>query len=270
MLGTPAARATPTVMKALASSGNRPAGRYAPTLLTGTYFAAHDPGDDLVLEVVQVVALHGREPVRPLGPGVERGLEVGGQRRGQLLDLFRAISKSLPPVQPSSRSAYERRLPARLDVGQHGGDGRDHRRVGLRRHVGAIRLADDGVGTGDPGSVGGGQVQTDDPMEARVIWQGAAPGDPHDDIGTSGGDPGDLAPCLCSSDGVILEETSPSADGAAGFATGRCAMGKALVVYESMWGNTEKGGAVADGLGVVAGRGGLRGRGGSGGSHFGC
>jgi hypothetical protein len=34
--GTPATRATPTVMKALASSGNRPAGRYAPTFCTGT------------------------------------------------------------------------------------------------------------------------------------------------------------------------------------------------------------------------------------------
>ena len=50
--------------------------------------------------------------------------------------------------------------PAGLDVGQHRGDGGDHGGVGLRRNVGAMRLADDGVGPGAPGSVSSGQVHT--------------------------------------------------------------------------------------------------------------
>ncbi len=57
-LRTPAALATPTVIKALARMGNLPAGRYAPTRPTGTYFwPTKTPGMQLDFKIAEVFAL---------------------------------------------------------------------------------------------------------------------------------------------------------------------------------------------------------------------
>ncbi len=120
---------------------------------TGTYFCPQTtPGDDLVLEVVQVGTLHAGEPAGPFGTRVEGRAEVGWQRCGELVDPLRGdleICPAGPSVEPLGVPANLLDAAA-LDGRQHLGDGRDDLRVRLGGHILTVRLPDDREGTADP------------------------------------------------------------------------------------------------------------------------
>ena len=80
---------------------------------------AHHPGNDLGLEVVQVLALHPGEPPGALRAGVERLAKVLRQFRGQRVDLLRRdleVRAAAPAVQPLGMAATAARPSRSISV----------------------------------------------------------------------------------------------------------------------------------------------------------
>ena len=96
-VGTPAALATPTVMKALASQ-REPPGRQvgADARHRDVAGAREQAGDQLGLEVGEVRALRGGEGLGALGAELDRLAQVGGEAVAARRDLG-AVSSMSPP-----------------------------------------------------------------------------------------------------------------------------------------------------------------------------
>ena len=133
-VGTPAALATPTVMNALASSGNRPGGQVGAD--AGDRDVLHPPrnaGRELDLEVGETLALRERE-----ADGCARSRARGphGRRRAARRRSSSGRRRTPPasPDHPSSSLAYARTAssPSRSMFRKHLGDPFDDLGVALR------------------------------------------------------------------------------------------------------------------------------------------
>lgn len=87
MFGTPAARATPTVMKA--GEQGKPSGRKVGAHGTDRdiLLTADDTWDDFVFEVGQARPLHTGEALRALSAGIESFPQVGRKFRRELVGV---------------------------------------------------------------------------------------------------------------------------------------------------------------------------------------